>query len=176
MALTERQQQVKDLLEKGNTAPQIAQKLGISTNAVYQQIRRMRGGKKAKKAGRKSGAKARTASTPSPVSTPGAGFSASVIKPITPQRAVANRRDEIQAEVKESAKTLAEAEKVAARAKEDHVKLSAKHKDELKRLDAADRALRGGRPVVRPVKKRAAKAKAAPKASTTGSTGNSTTP
>lgn len=42
MQLTEAQEKIKSRLDKGMTAPQIARDLGISRNAVYQQIQRMR--------------------------------------------------------------------------------------------------------------------------------------
>lgn len=40
--MTDRQQQIKDRLDKGMTAREAAADLGISRNAVYQQIQRMR--------------------------------------------------------------------------------------------------------------------------------------
>lgn len=40
--LTERQREIKDLLKKGMGAREIATELGITRNAVYQQIQRMR--------------------------------------------------------------------------------------------------------------------------------------
>src|SRR6201988_4992060 len=49
--LPERQQQIKALYDADKTPPQIAAELGITTNAVYQQLRRMkdRAGAPAKK-------------------------------------------------------------------------------------------------------------------------------
>lgn len=40
--LTERQQQIKDLLDAGVPAREVGEKLGITRNAVYQQIAAMR--------------------------------------------------------------------------------------------------------------------------------------
>lgn len=40
--LTERQQQIKDLLDQGVPAREVGDKLGITRNAVYQQIASMR--------------------------------------------------------------------------------------------------------------------------------------
>lgn len=40
--LTERQKEIKALLDKGQTPDQAAKRLKISTNAIYQQVRRMR--------------------------------------------------------------------------------------------------------------------------------------
>jgi len=42
MDLTERQQQIKARLDNGMGAKEVSQELGISRNAVYQQIQRMR--------------------------------------------------------------------------------------------------------------------------------------
>ncbi len=42
MQMTDRQREIKELLDKGRTAPEIAKELEISRNAVYQQIQRMR--------------------------------------------------------------------------------------------------------------------------------------
>ena len=40
--LTERQQEIKRLLDQGMGAREIAEELGVTRNAVYQQIQRMR--------------------------------------------------------------------------------------------------------------------------------------
>lgn len=72
----ERAEQIKKLLAQDKDAGEIAAKLGITRNAVYQQIRRMRGGKKrAAKGGRKSTRKAassarRAPAAPAPAPTP----------------------------------------------------------------------------------------------------------
>jgi biotin operon repressor len=148
--LTERQQQIVDLLEQGKKAPEIAKKLKISQNGVYQHIRRIRdsgvtvnsgsgtrGGNGRRKSGRKStrSRQGRRTGSPTPAPQP-PQFEAT-----TPLQAVRVRRDAIRAAIKEGEATVTEARKALEQAEGNHGKLSARHAEELKQLDAAEKAL-----------------------------------
>lgn len=154
--LTDRQKQVHDLIEAGKKPPEIAKKLGISTNAVYQQIRRMRG---ASKSGRKSGSR-RVRATPRP--TPPAPRPAAEVRPtaVTPLQSIRARRSEIDAEVKAARAGTQDAEKAAEKAREALAKTLERHKDEIKRLDGAEAALTG-KPKAAAPRKRPSRAKGA---------------
>lgn len=140
MALTERQQQIKDRLEQGKKPDEIAKELGITTNAIYQQIRRMRAGG-AKNVGRKSGGSGRKRTAPKPAApkpTPQAAAPAH----ITPLQAVRARRDEIKHEVRDCDQAVAAAQRALDAAKAQAEKVAARHKEELKALDKAEAVLR----------------------------------
>jgi IS30 family transposase len=171
MALTERQQQIKDLMEQGQKPDEIAKKLGITTNAIYQQLRRMRGG--AKKTGRKSARK------PQAPARGGSRLPAAPPAPapahITPLQAVRARRDEIKHEVRDCDQAVAAARRALDAAIAQSEKVAARHKEELKALDKAEAVLRpqassnGSSP---PAKKPASRGKSAPPATSGGTGGN----
>jgi DNA-binding CsgD family transcriptional regulator len=154
MALTERQQQIVDLQKEGKKADEIGKALGVSTNAVYQQIRRMR----KDKPGRSRAAAAKSAPKSAPKSSATATVSSSSVgvtestnssstaaapRTMTPLQAIRARRDEIRAALKATEQTRAEAERVLKAATEAHEKATAKHTDELAALDAAESAIKG---------------------------------
>jgi DNA-binding CsgD family transcriptional regulator len=165
--LTDRQKEIKDLIEKGKKADEIGKTLGITTNAVYQQIRRMRGRSggrsaakpkaSASKSGRKSGAKpaaaAKPAATPAPTPAPAAKTEP---RPMTPLQAVRARRDEVSAGLREAEAAVTAAQRTLKQAEESRDKVKAKVDPELAVLDAAEAALKGEAP----------KAAAKPKATT----------
>lgn len=138
----QRREQVEKLLDQDKKAPEIAKALGISTNAVYQHIRKIKDGKgggttKARKAGAKPSAPA-------------------AMPPIRPEPtpAASNGADPVAA-TRERGRIVKDAisanEKVKADAEREITKLTA----ESKRLDAGLKALTG-----RPQRKPRAKAKA----------------
>jgi hypothetical protein len=109
--LTPRQQQIHDLLEEGKSPPQIAKKLRITTNAVYQQIRRMRnsGGSsrsRSRTSGRKSGGSSRRATRTSTPARP-----AAAPKPMTAEELI---RSEIESNEGEIAAKNTEIEQAKA--------------------------------------------------------------
>lgn len=148
--LTERQQQIVGLQKEGKTAPQIAEALSITTNAVYQQIRRMRGGAAKPKAAKKSGPKsAGTKTTASSGTTGTANVTATPTpapRPLTPLQSLRSRRDEISADIKEAQSERDAALRTYAKAQESLEKLSGRYAEELARLDAAEHALKGTSP------------------------------
>lgn len=148
--LTERQQQIVGLQKEGKTAPQIAEALSITTNAVYQQIRRMRGGAAKPKAAKKSGPKsAGTKTTASSGTTGTANVTATPTptpRPLTPLQSLRSRRDEISADIKEAQSERDAALRTYAKAQESLEKLTGRYAEELARLDAAEHALKGTTP------------------------------
>jgi F0F1-type ATP synthase membrane subunit b/b' len=146
MALTERQQQIQDLLEQGKSAKEIAEALGITTNGVYQQLRRMRaGGASAKPA--KRGAKAKPAkSAPAksaPAKPPGVNESTAPPRVMTPLQAIRARRDDLTAGLREAEAAVTEAQKALEKATQGRDKIAEKVAPELESLDRAERAIRG---------------------------------
>lgn len=145
MALTERQQEIVDLQKEGKKPAEIAEQLGITTNAVYQNIRRARDQKSARKSGGStSNATAETTATTKsavaealPTATP---------RPPTPLQSLRARRDEISADLKEAESERDTAAKIATRAQDNLDKLTNRYAEELKRLDAAEHALKGSVP------------------------------
>jgi DNA-binding CsgD family transcriptional regulator len=139
--LTERQQEIVTQQKQGKTAPQIAEALGISENAVYQQLRKIRaatGGKqsaaskraqagRAAKSGRQSGGKAAktgtsgnasarvTASTP-PAAAP---------KPPTLLQLVKQELKDAEAAIKEQEQEIVAHERGITASKERIERLSA---------------------------------------------------
>lgn len=157
--LTERQQQIKTLLEQGKKAEAIGQELGISANAVYQQVRRMRKAGAKPKTGRQSARKPARAAAPA-APNPGAASSNGTAT-ATPLQAVRARRDLIQAECKQAESAVAAIQKSLDAAKEQASKVKARHADELKALDKAESALK---PAPRPsTPAKPAKARTAPR-------------
>lgn len=160
--LTERQQEIKALLDKGNTPAEVGKALGISENAVYQaraRIRkatRKRGGSTKRTTGRKSGASTRTrtrrSTTPrtgllSPTDG-GTGTTANTVtdRPTTPLQAVRARQAEIKASLHESEKAVADARRELAKVEELYEKATARVNGELAKLNAAEAALTGAKP------------------------------
>jgi biotin operon repressor len=149
MELTERQKEIKGLLQDGKTAKEIASDLNISDNAVYQAIRRMRSGganvsTPTGRAGRKNGgtkAKRGAKRQAAPAAPKIPEMDLGTIRAITPLQSVRNRRSEIQAEVREAGHAVAEAEGALRAAKSTAERIQARFKDELKSLDQAERAL-----------------------------------
>jgi hypothetical protein len=172
--LTPKQKQVKDLLDQGKTPAEVAKTLKVNVNSIYQHIRRMgASGATTKRAGakrttaRKSTARKSTARksttrkpstrrsatrksttrraprrpTPAPAPAPVAEARA-----MTPLQAIRHRKSEIEAQITESARRVAEAEKVYNSEKDSHAKLEANRADELKQLTAAEAALSGAKP------------------------------
>ena len=162
--LTPRQQQVKDLLDQGKSPAEVAKKLKMTTNSVYQHIARMKGGSKAKPA-RKSGAKRTTArkstarksgakrtgtrrssTRRSPARPPAPAPAPAAPAPertMTPLQAIRHRKSELESGLSESARVVAQAEKALKDAQEAHAKLEASREGELKQLTAAEAALSG---------------------------------
>lgn len=169
MALTDRQKQIKTALQAGKKADEIANELGITTNAVYQQIRRMRNAGTSVKAGRKSGGKAgRKSAATKPAVTPQnrAGQAAAATpepRVATPLQAIRARRSEIEADVKEADSAFKEAAREAEKRKEALDKLTEKHTEELKRLDVAEQAVKGELPKAAAKPKSGGKSPAKPK-------------
>lgn len=133
--LTERQQQVQAKLKEGKKAPQIAEELGITPNAVYQtlaRVRAMTGGDGAKP---KSTAKPKAKPKPKP--------EPAAVKAATPLQALKLRQDEIQGELKSLSTEVEVAERALARMKDAQAKAQEKHADELKRIEGAMAVLRG---------------------------------
>jgi hypothetical protein len=166
--LTPRQKEIKALLDKDFTPTEVADKLGVSSNAIYQHLRRMKKAPKASKARtsprkpgtrraaarkRPSRAKRTTARAPA-LGERGTAVLASgtLLKPHTPLQVIRNRKDEIEAAVKHSAAVVAEDEKGYLTSKERHETLVTKNKEELRRLDIAEQALQGK--IVKPAPKR----------------------
>lgn len=167
--LTPRQQEIKSLLDAGKTPVEIAKKLKITDNAVYQQLRRMReagkGGKAvakrtpARKSAAKPVKKATTAAKPikpsrsRPRSTTRAtsgntatGTAKNVTVPspavaMTPLESVRARREAIAAELAEVRQAHEAAVKVADEAKATRETAEGAYADELNQLDAAEAAL-----------------------------------
>lgn len=142
--LTERQKQVKEKLEEGKKAPQIAQELGITANAVYQTISRMRemgGAKPSGRKTRKAPAKATAPPKPKPAPTPAPNPPIAAIP--TPLQALKLRKDAIDTELKGRAAEVDAAQRVLDRAKDVLTKATEKHGDELKRIENAMAVLRG---------------------------------
>lgn len=174
--LTERQQEIKGLLEQGLSASAIAKKLNISTNAIYQQIRRIRaaggkvgtsnGGSKGKASGGRQSSRTQAAAPPAP--KPQAEQ-----RVATPLQAIRARRSEIEAELKASASELLAANKAAEAAKEAHAKREQKHGVELTNLEAAERAVKGEKPKAARKRPSRAKSGSGSKGSASASKGSS---
>lgn len=186
MALTERQKEIKGLLKQGKSADEIGTKLGISTNAVYQQIRRMRksgenvgtrkatGTRKASTRGRKVGRQSsRKAPVLEPTAPPVDVPPPIAARPATPLQSVRNRRAEIHADIKLAESEVTAAAKALDTARAAHGKLNDRHAVELKALDAAEKALApkpantAGPKAASTTRKRASRAKSGPKAPAT---------
>lgn len=167
--LTERQTEIKRLLDEGKTPREIGEALKITENAVYQHIRRMRGNghrvNTARSSGSKSGSRKRSgsrSSRPAPAPAP------SEPRLMTPLQAIRARKDAIAHEIRDARQALESAERAAKLAGEAHEKTQAKTKDELSALDKAEAAITG-KPVIKAAKSRSRSTAA--KASSNGKTG-----
>lgn len=181
MALTERQQQIVDLQKEGKKPDEIAKALGVSTNAIYQQIRRMRKDKGAKgrrrapsapKPGRQSTAKEATVSiAPGSPSTSNSSTAAPP-RPATPLQAIRARRDEIKGALREFEAAMKDAERAFKATTEAYDKALSKHTDELGALDAAESAIKGELKL--PIRKAAPKRQNGPSRTNTAKSGTAT--
>jgi len=156
MALTERQQEIKKLLDEGKTPREVGEALGISENAVYQHRRRM-GASAKKSSGRSAAPKAtKTASKPAqkrtqrkrsqaPRQTAPAPVAVAAAEPVAmdPLSAVRHRQAEIDAMLADSKTALEEATKAHQTAQKAHDDAESKVKPELERLAAAEALLTG---------------------------------
>lgn len=144
MALTERQKEIKKLQSEGLKPPQIAERLKVSPNAIYQQLSRMRSGKGASaktgsKTGSKPAAKPAAARQPRPATTP----AQAPTRPLTPLQAIRERRSEIERTVKETESELHAAEKALEAARERHQSVVARFDEELAHLNGAEAVIKG---------------------------------
>ncbi len=138
--LTARQTEIKGLIEQGMKAPQIAQQLGISPNAVYQNIRRMKDRSGSAPKAKTSGDTTAKAAKPATPNITGQGRPT---RPVTPLQSLRDRREEIKGEIKAAESERDTAQRAATKAQEAMDKLAARYADELTRLDAAEAALKG---------------------------------
>jgi hypothetical protein len=152
--LTPRQKEIKGLQKQGKNAREIAAELGITENAVYQQLRRARQvtgeakpaaakpkPKAAAKSGRKSAAKpaAKPAAAAAPVA---AAPVKSEPRVMTPLQAIRARRDEASKGLRDAEAAVTEAKRALAKAEETRDKIQAKVTPELTQLDNAEAALK----------------------------------
>jgi hypothetical protein len=170
MALTERQQEIVNLQKQGKKASEIAQALGISTNAVYQQLRRMRGGKgggstaKATgKSGRQSARKTPAAPKPAPSPAP-APVAAVDPGEVDPTKLLRQRHTWLTSELKNGQREIEQIKKDAAKAVEAIEKAAEKHQAELTGVEGAIGVLSGGmvahnKPAPKPAARKPAAAK-----------------
>lgn len=138
MALTKRQQEIVELQKQGKKPAEIGQALNISTNAVYQQIRRMRDGSSAKAASRP-----RTAKVAEERPSDSSSDLRVATRAVTPLQALRARRDEIEADIKAALAARDAAQKTLDKAQGDLDRINTRNADELKRLEAAEAALKG---------------------------------
>lgn len=152
--LTPRQKEIKGLQKQGKNAREIAAELGITENAVYQQLRRARQvtgeakpaaakpkPKAAAKSGRKSAAK--PAAKPAVATAPVAAAPVkSEPRAMTPLQAIRARRDEVTKGLREAEATETAAERALKQAREAREKIAAKVAPELTQLDNAEAALK----------------------------------
>lgn len=141
MALTERQKQIKTLQREGKKADEIAAELGITANAVYQQLRRMKTGGGASKPAAKTAAKAKPAAA-----APKAAPRARAATPLTPEKALKVERDGIAAELKVTAAELESARKTLEKAEAAHAAALDGKRERVNQIDTAITALTGERP------------------------------
>jgi hypothetical protein len=155
--LTPRQKEIKGLQKQGKNAREIAAELGITENAVYQQLRRARQvtgeakpaaakpkAKAAAKSGRKSAAK--PAATAAVAATPAPAAANRQVKSeprvMTPLQAIRARRDEASKGLRDAEAAVTEAKRALAKAEETRDKIQAKVTPELTQLDNAEAALK----------------------------------
>lgn len=148
MALTDRQKQIKALQQQGKKAPEIAAELGISTNAVYQQLRRMKtsGRGSAKTAAKPAAPKAVAAAKPAAAAAPKPAAVTKERPPLTPEKALKFERDSIAADLKVTSAELESARKAAERAEAAHAAALDGKRERVLQIDSALEALTGTRP------------------------------
>lgn len=159
--LTPRQKEIKALMSEGLKVPEIAKRMAISPNAVYQQRRRMLAA--ARKPGQTKPAQARKPAAPTTKPAPAPAPEVQVVaRDQTPLQAVRARRVTIRTATSEVAQAVAQAQTALNAALAAEKKVLARHADELKQLDQAESALTGRKVVDgQPVKPKPA-AKSAP--------------
>jgi hypothetical protein len=177
--LTERQQQVADLVKQGKKAKEIGNVLGISENAVYQQLRKIRaaGGTRSTGQTRSSNARStasrsrsRAAAAPKPAADP--------IEPVVmPEDALSVRRRNIEAELKATKNRQTEADSTYKALTAECERATASLTAELERIKNAELALTGklapAAPKPRPSRKRPSSARKRSGSSAKGSGGSS---
>jgi hypothetical protein len=168
MALTDRQKQIKKLLDAGKTPREVGEELGISENAVYQQRRRMKQAAADRRAANKS-TTTKAASKPAPrkrnaparkSAAPAASTAASKPEPTDPLSAVRHRRGQLESMVADQKAALDAANSEQQRAQKAHDEAVGKVKAELDRLTAVEALLTGK--LAPPKPKRKAEAAPAP--------------
>jgi hypothetical protein len=153
VALTERQQQIKGLLDKGKTPKEVGDALGISENAVYQQRRRIKqasgnGSAPAKRtSARKNTRKTSTRKTsqrPARRQAPAApATQVTTARPADPLSEVQRRKAEIDAQLSSAKTTLDEAAAAHETAQKAYDEAEGGVKQELERLTAVEALLTG---------------------------------
>lgn len=166
--LTPRQKQLQELLDKGKTPREIAKALKITENAVYQQLRRMRGSQdapaKAKNgSARKSTTKSKQRSRSRSRSRPAAQASPEP-RSMTPLQAIRHRRGEIEGKLSDNQRTLEQATAALNKAQEAYDEAKAKSADELRSLELAEKAIKGELPKTARSRSRSQNGKAETKA------------
>ena len=154
MALTDRQKEIKSLLDQGKTPKEIGNKLGISENAVYQQRRRIKAaqanGRKATSSTTKRTSTARKTTTtrraprqqrPALAVVNGNGDAAA--RATDPLEAVRNRKQDIAASLTDAKAALDEAAKAHEAAQKAYAEAEGKVRPELEKLDAVEALLTG---------------------------------
>ena len=157
MALTDRQKEIKGLLDQGKTPKEIGQKLGISENAVYQQRRRIKAasanGRKPsgnkRQASRASTSRSSTRQRPRQQSQKQRSNHLSVVgekqeqKAADPLSEVRRRKAEIDSQLSSAKATLDEATKAHETAQKAYSEAEGKVKPELEQLAAVEALLTG---------------------------------
>jgi hypothetical protein len=158
MALTDRQKEIKGLLDKGKTPKEIGAQLGISENAVYQQRRRIkaaqgsprRGSAKRADEGTRVRAAAARAAAPkqqrkrsAPAPAAANGNSGTTQAPADPLGEVRRRKAEIDSWLTGTKATLDDAAAAHEAAQKAHSEAEAKVQKELEQLAAVEAVLTG---------------------------------
>jgi hypothetical protein len=180
--LTERQTEIKKLLDDMKTPGQIAVELGVTESAIYGHLRRMREnghsvgspGKTVRRATR-----SRKQNTGRPTLAVG-----SPVKIATPLQAIRARKEELERELRAAEKTVDDTKRAYVAAEDALVQLNERHSSELHNLTAAEDALIGNarprQPSARrtePVKPKAAnmrRKRVAPQSPVTDAVGDTT--
>lgn len=186
--LTERQQEIKKLLDAGKTPREVGEALEITENAVYQHIRRMRtGGTKlttatsrgSNKSGNKSGNKSSGSRSRSRRATPTPAPAATEPRPMTPLQAIRARMSVIELEHREADNAVTSAERALKSATESAEKVKSRHDAELAQLRTAEGALTGkpvwAAPKKAPTRQRPSRAKGS-RAAANGATADDARP
>lgn len=187
MALTERQQEIKTLLDQGKTPREVGEALGISENAVYQHRRRMQGkstkastttrrrgsakradegtrvrAEAARSTARKSSGRKRSQRTSTQRHLTAVQATPEP-QPMDPLTAVRHRRDALNEQVAQTKASLDEIAKLHQEAQKAHDTAVSKVKTELDQLAAAEALLTGK---LKPPERRPRKAEAKPEPET----------